>query len=259
MQDLKVSIVQSDIAWEDPASNLIEFEKKIDSLGGTTDLIILPEMFSTGFTMNAPPLAEKPNGKSVEWMQKMAQKRNAVIIGSLVIAEKGRYLNRLFCVFSDGKIQSYDKRHLFRMADEHNIYSAGNSQLVVKVKDWRIAPFVCYDLRFPVWSRNVKQAYDALVFVANWPARRASHWKILLKARAIENQAFCIGVNRVGTDGLGVSYKGSSAIIDPLGNEVIAAADGENVQTGRLSVTKLTRFREKFPAWMDSDSFKIDE
>lgn len=259
MQDLKVTIIQTDIIWEDPVANLTEFEKKIDSVDEPTDLIILPEMFNTGFTMNAAVLAQRPDGPVLEWMRKMAVKKSCALMGSLIIEEDTKYYNRFYCVFADGKTAYYDKRHLFRMAGEHNIYSSGKTRRIVRIKDWKIGLFVCYDLRFPVWSRVVNRDCDILVFVANWPMRRASHWQLLLKARAVENQAFCIGVNRVGRDGLGIDYQGDSAIIDPLGMEIIALPKSEATRTGTLSAMQLQRFREKFPAWMDSDIFNIKE
>lgn len=259
MQDLKVAIVQTDIAWEDPVANLRGFEKKLDSLTEAVDLIILPEMFTTGFTMNAPMLADTMDGAGPRWMQKMAAQKNAVLIGSMIIREDDRFYNRSFCVYPDKKTVYYDKRHLFRMVGEHNIYSSGKIKRIVDVKGWRLALFVCYDLRFPVWSRCVNRDYDALVYVANWPQSRASHWQLLLKARAVENQAFCLGVNRVGRDGLGIDYRGDSAIIDPLGQEIVNARNSESIQVRILSGAQIKHFREKFPAWMDSDQFKIKE
>jgi len=259
MQDLKVAIVQSDIAWEDPVANLRSFEKKLDSLTEAVDLIVLPEMFTTGFTMNAPEWADGMDGAGPRWMQKMAARKNAVLMGSLIIRENNRCFNRSFCVYPDKKTVYYDKRHLFRMAGEHNIYSSGKIKRIVDVKGWRLALFVCYDLRFPVWSRCVNREYDALIYVANWPQSRASHWQLLLKARAVENQAYCIGVNRVGVDGLGIDYRGESLVVDPLGKEIVNAGNGESIQTAILSGPRITHFREKFPAWMDSDLFKIEE
>jgi len=257
MQDLKVSIIQSDLAWENPEQNLASFSEKIDSIKEETDLIVLPEMFTTAFSMNAEEFAETDNGRTVKWMINKAQDKNADLIASLIIKENESYYNRLYWVKSDGKFEFYDKRHLFRMAGEHKIYSAGKNKLISSIKGWRILPLVCYDLRFPVWARG-KNDFDIIVFIANWPERRSSHWRLLLKARAVENQAFAIGVNRVGKDGHNIEYRGDSAIIDPLGNVIIEEANKEFTHTETLSWKKLDDYRNKFPVWKDSDTFKIE-
>ncbi len=200
MQDLKVTLIQSKIFWEDTKKNFLHFGKRIESIKEKTDLIILPEMFSTGFTMNASALADKPDGESAEFLRYWSKKKKAYICGSVIIKDKGRFYNRLLLSSPDGKIFHYDKRHLFRMGDEHTVYSTGNKQLIVRIKNWRVAFFICYDLRFPVWLRN-QNSYDLAVFVANWPERRIYHWNRLLLARAIENQSYIAGVNRIGIDG----------------------------------------------------------
>ena len=257
MQDLTVTIIQADLVWENKAANLNRFERLLQDVPRQSDLAVLPEMFSTAFTMNAAPLAEPPDGPTVRWLQEQAQKRDIHLITSLIVKEKEKYYNRLFFVRPDGALFSYDKRHLFRMARENEVYSAGNDLLTVEVKGWRVRSFICYDLRFPVWTRNTNDAYDLAVFIANWPERRAQHWITLLKARAIENQSYVVGVNRVGRDGLQIEYSGDSMIVDPLGNEPAHLRRQEGLHTERLSARTLTSYRRKFPVWMDSDSFEI--
>jgi len=259
MQDLKVTIIQSDLVWENPEKNLQNFSSQIDAIKEQTDLIILPEMFATGFTMNAQKLAEENDGRTVQWMKSKATEKNADLIGSVIIKEDSGFYNRLFWVKSDGNVLKYDKRHLFRMADEHKIYKAGSTKLIADVKGWNVCPLICYDLRFPVWSRGESLNFDLLIYIANWPERRSSHWRLLLQARAIENQAYVAGVNRVGKDGLDINYRGDSAIIDPLGNIIKQEAEQEFIHTENLSAKRLQDYRKKFPVWMDSDSFKIKE
>jgi omega-amidase len=256
MQDLKVTIIQSDLVWEDIESNLNNFSEKLDQIANDTDLIILPEMFTTAFTMNAEKLAETDNGRTLKWMIDKAKAKDADLIGSVIIGEDTKYYNRLYWVKPDGTFFKYDKRHLFRMAGEHNIYSPGWQKIVSKIKGWRVFPLVCYDLRFPVWSRG--SDYDVIVYVANWPEKRSSHWRLLLQARAIENQAYVIGVNRVGTDGLNINYRGDSSIINPLGKIIKEGSEVEFIHTEALSWDRLERYREKFPVWMDADVFKIE-
>lgn len=258
MQDLTVSIIQSFLHWEDPEKNLEMFAQKIDQISEATDLIVLPEMFTTGFTMNAALLAEADNDRTLLWLKSKAKDKNADIMGSVIIKDHGVYFNRLFWIQKNGNVLRYDKRHLFRMADEHKIYTAGQKRILGEINGWTILPLVCYDLRFPVWARQQKPKYDLILYVANWPERRSSHWRILLKARAIENQAYAIGVNRVGKDGLDIYYRGDSAIIDPLGNIIKQEADIEFIHTETLSWEKLERYRKKFPVWMDADTFSID-
>ena len=253
---LKITIVQSDLVWENIDANIKEFSNKLENLQNS-DLIILPEMFNTGFSMNSKNLAEKPNGKSLNWLINLAKTKQSAVIASLIINENNNFYNRLYFVFPDGKYEFYNKRHLFRMANEHNYYTAGTNDLIINYKGFKIKPLVCYDLRFPVWSRN-KNDYDLLIYIANWPERRNEPWKVLLKARAIENQSFVVGVNRVGTDGNNVIFSGDSAVINPKG-EIISStkAHQENVETIEINLKELQDFREKFPAYIDADKFEI--
>jgi omega-amidase len=253
MQNLKVSLIQTQLFWEDKQANLTMLEKKIDKIK-QTDLIILPEMFNSGFTMHAQDCAEDMEGPSFFWLQKISAEKHADIIGSLIISENGNYYNRLMWVKPEGKIYSYDKRHLFRIEGEDKVYTRGKSKLTVELKGWRVRPFICYDIRFPVWTRNFGKEYHAAVFIANWPEKRSFHWKTLLIARAIENQAYVIGVNRVGKDGNGISYSGDSAVIDAAGNILIKKTQLECVKTVTLSLSALEEYRESFPVWMDADS-----
>lgn len=262
MQDLKITIVQSNLNWENIDANLKMFSQKISSIGEATDLIVLPEMFSTGFTMNNKVVAEKMNGKAVTWMKERAKEKNCVLTGSVVIEENGKFFNRLVWMRPDGTFETYDKRHLFRYANEQDHYNAGTKKLIVELKGWKICPMVCYDLRFPVWSRNKNvdgnSEYDILLFVANWPERRNHPWKTLLMARAMENQAYVIGVNRIGADGNNVIHSGDSAAINFKG-EVISKtkAHEESVETVLISKNELDEWRKIFPAWMDADQFKV--
>ncbi|MGY5849152.1 amidohydrolase [Salegentibacter sp. F14] len=216
---LYTALLQVDLKWEDPQANRSLFSKEIKALSDQVDLIILPEMFTTGFSMNAEKLAEKNDGLSFNWMKEMAGLKNAAITGSLIITENGKYYNRLFFVFPDGSFKSYDKRHTFTLAKEDRTYTAGNERLIVNYKGWKICPLICYDLRFPVWSRNT-EAYDLLIYVANWPEKRVAAWDALLKARAIENMSYCIGINRTGIDGSGHNYSGHSAAYNCLGENL---------------------------------------
>jgi len=253
---LNITIVQSDLVWENVDANLEMFSKKIAPITNT-DIIALPEMFNTGFSMNSKNLSETVNGKSVNWLKQQAKNKNAVIIASLIIKEDDNYFNRLFWVNPDGTYEYYNKRHLFRMANEHNYYTAGTKELIINYKGWRIKPLICYDLRFPVWARN-KNDYDLLIYVANWPERRAEPWKILLKARAIENQAYVVGVNRVGTDGNDVIFSGDSAIIDTYGKVISTIkAHENNFESIDISLSELNSFKEKFPVGLDADKFRI--
>ena len=253
MSDLTVTIIQSELVWEDPAANLAMFDEKLEGLQGNTDLIVLPEMFSTGFSMEPEPVARPMESEAVEWLQKTATTLKVHLTGSVMIVDAGCYYNRLLWATPVGDLYSYDKRHLFRMAGEDKVYTGGQKLLTLRVRDWKIRPFVCYDLRFPAWSRNLDNAYDAAIYVANWPARRAEHWKALLKARAIENLIYVIGVNRVGADGNGLAYSGDSTVIDPVGNILFAIHDEPAVRTATLSREILENWRREFPAWMDAD------
>jgi len=218
MNQLRVSIIQSNLIWEEAEANRSHFEKELEMLP-ETDLVVLPEMFTTGFTMNAKGNAEAVNGSTFLWMKSLAIKHQFAITGSIIIEEKGNFYNRLLFVKPDGSVYNYDKRHTFTLAGEDKVYTSGKNKLIVEYKGWKICPLICYDLRFPVWIRNAEN-YDLLVFVANWPERRIAAWDVLLRARAIENMAYCIGVNRVGKDGNGHVYKGHSAAYDVLGEKV---------------------------------------
>ena len=269
MQDLKVTIIQANLHWENIEANLKMFSDKITSIKEQTDFIVLPEMFSTGFTMNNKPLAETMKGKTVNWMKQMAKEKNCVVTGSVIIEEKKKYYNRLIWMLPNGKYKTYDKRHLFRYADEQKYYTAGKKKLIVKLNGWKICPLVCYDLRFPVWIRNeykkdpstslrVTAEYDALIFVANWPERRNYPREALLIARAIENQSYVIGVNRVGKDDGDINHSGDSVVINPQGEVISKAKPNEEIiMTVSLSYTALEEWRKKFPAWMDADKFTI--
>lgn len=253
MQDLKVTLIQADLNWEKIEANLEMFDARIDAIAEPCDLIVLPEMFSTGFSMSAESLAEPMSGRAVAWMQAKAQALKTVIAGSLIIDQSGKYYNRLVWACPDGSVATYDKKHLFRYADEDSVYTAGTERTTMVLNGWRVRPFICYDLRFPIWCRNLDLAYDLALFVANWPARRSAHWRKLLVARAIENQSYVMGVNRVGIDGNGHAYDGASAIINPLGEAVFEAADEAIIQTATLSHRQLVDYRKAFPAWKDAD------
>jgi predicted amidohydrolase len=257
MDALKITLLQTSLVWEDPQKNREHFGKLLKKIRkGATDIIVLPEMFTTGFTMNARNLAEKMNGSTVTWMKEQAMEKDAVVCGSLIITEKGKYFNRLVWVQPDGKTFHYDKRHLFRMASEHKTYSQGNKKLVVKFRGWNICPLVCYDLRFPVWSRNDGKT-DLMIFVANWPEKRSYAWKQLLIARAIENQAYVAGLNRVGNDGKDIPYSGDSVVLDPLGLPISSGGNRQKIFTITIRKTSLLAFRKAFPVDLDRDNFRI--
>ncbi|PIE67244.1 MAG: amidohydrolase [Deltaproteobacteria bacterium] len=253
MQDLKVALIQAELAWENPDANLERFGKRIDHLRGAVDLIVLPEMFTTGFSMHPQRLAQPMDGKVVAWMHKQSKRAGADLVGSLTITENGCYYNRLVWVQPDGALHWYDKKHLFRYADEHLVYTAGRDRLSVICRGWRIRPFICYDLRFPIWTRNLNNVYDATLFVANWPQRRSSHWKALLTARAIENQCYVAGVNRVGIDGNDHRYSGDTRVVSPAGEILVGASHVETSLICRFSASELESCRRVFPAWKDAD------
>ena len=257
MQNLKLTVIQTELIWEDIQANLARMSQKIDTIEHPTDLIVLPEMFTTGFSMNAADLAQEMEGSAVEWLVATAAQCQADIVGSIMIKDKGSYYNRLCWASPDGKLETYDKRHLFRMAGEDKVYTPGERVIIVKLKEWRIRPYICYDLRFPVWNRNVGGNYDLAIFVANWPSTRASHWKTLLQARAIENQAYVVGVNRVGTDGNGRYHSGDTSVFDPSGHTLFQCAHVEITQTLTLNAQTLKRYRAEFPVWMDADQFDV--
>ncbi|CAI8330817.1 MAG: 2-oxoglutaramate amidase [Flavobacterium sp. SCGC AAA160-P02] len=254
---LNIVGIQANIIWENPQANLISFKRKIDLLEGEVDLIILPEMFSTGFTMQPSLVAERMDGKTIRWMQDLANTKQVGIVGSLVIEENQRYFNRALFVHPDGQIQSYDKRHLFSLAGEDKAYCPGNHRVIVEFKGWRIFPLICYDIRFPVWSRFVDD-YDLLLYMANWPTERIIAWDTLLKARAIENMSYCIGVNRVGKDANDYQYNGQSAVYDFLGAQLTTTAkEKEAVLSCVLNKTQQEEMREKLKFLHDKDKFKI--
>ncbi|WP_420385525.1 amidohydrolase [Roseivirga sp.] len=256
MQDLKLALIQSDIHWHEIGANLAMFEEKIWQIQEEVDVILLPEMFQTGFTMEHNGLAEPMNFNTFKWMRQMASQKNAVVCGSYIVKEDGQVFNRLLWMQPDGAFYKYDKRHLFRMANEHDHFDMGKDRLIVEWRGWKICPMICYDLRFPVWSRNVNLEYDLLLYVANWPAVRVNAWDALLKARAIENVSYTIGLNRVGKDGVGIEYNGHAGAYSPKG-EVLTFSDQEEILIVSLSGEDLLRFREKFPAQLDADRFEI--
>lgn len=264
MQDLRITLIQSDIHWEEIDANLSMFEEKIWRISGATDVIVLPEMFNTGFSMSAPKLAEHMNMRTFKWMRQMADQCGALVMGSYIVRVHEKYFNRLVWMEPGGNYKTYDKRHLFRMANEHKVFSAGESLLVANWKGWKICPMICYDLRFPVWSRNrwepasKRMMYDVAVYVANWPTARIEAWDTLLKARAIENLCYTVGVNRVGTDESGIEYNGHSAVISPKGETIFVHENVEVAHTVELNAHSLQAFRDRFPAYMDADDFNIE-
>jgi len=255
MENLTVTVVQTTLHWHQPEKNRAMLDQKLSSLTQPTNLIILPEMFTTGFSMAAPELAETMAGLTLPWLAAQAEKYQAVITGSLIIKEENNYFNRLIWMQPDGNYQHYDKRHLFRMAGETEIFTAGQHKLILTLKGWRICPLICYDLRFPVWSRNRQNEYDLLLYVANWPEKRRLTWQNFLPARANENQAYVIGVNRVGIDGNHISYSGDSSVYDYLGQTLWQQYQEEAVQTLTLDGTALEAYRKAFPAYLDADDF----
>lgn len=261
MSELTVSLVQLPLYWEQPAKNRSSIEH-IASQIDSTDLIILPEMFTTGFSMNVSDQAEQMDGPTIDWMRKMADNHQAIVCGSLIIQDKGRFYNRLIWMQPNGSFEYYDKRHLFSMADENKHFKAGEKKLITHLKGWKICPLICYDLRFPVWSRNtnteLEYEFDLLIYIANWPSPRTSAWEKLLYARAIENQCYIAGVNRVGKDEKGLDYDGSSLLIDMKGDTIWKGNKGETiVQTQRIDLSTLQEFRQKFPAIRDADQFQF--
>ncbi len=254
---MKVVLIQTDIVWEKIEENLIHFEQKISLIESDTDLVILPEMFSTGFTMNPEKVAETNSGPTVSWMLQVAKKHQTAITGSVIIEENGKYYNRLFFVSPDGEVQFYDKRHLFTLAGEQHKYTKGKEKLIIDYKGWRICLLICYDLRFPVFSRNTEN-YDLLIYVASWPEKRIKAWDILLKARAVENMAYTIGVNRTGIDPSNLHYNGHSQAIDSLGEYVLEPQENEGVFHIHLDPEKQSEIRKKFGFLNDKDSFVLD-
>ena len=264
MQDLRISLVQGATRWHDPAGNRGYYAELIAPLANETDLVILPETFTSGFSNDAIDKAEGMDGTTVAWIREQASKLGAAVTGSVQMHTEQGVFNRLLWATPDGELQHYDKRHLFRYAGEHKRYAAGSERLTVEWKGWRINPLVCYDLRFPVYSRNRYNVeregqldFDLQIFVANWPAARAHAWKTLLRARAIENLCYVAAVNRVGVDGNGLEYSGDSAVIDFMGQPLIETTGEEGVVGATISAAGLAAHRERFPAMLDGDSFSL--
>jgi predicted amidohydrolase len=254
---MKISLIQHDIIWEDKTVNLRNLELLISPLLNNTDIIVLPEMFSTGFSMNPDRLCEPPGKETFTWMRSIAEKGNFGLCGSYIVCEKDRFYNRFVFVSPEEEVWKYDKRHLFSMAGEDSFFTPGKERLTFNFRGARITPYICYDLRFPVWSRNRNES-DLIIYTANWPEKRRDVWNTLLKARAIENQCYVVGVNRTGTDGNGVKYWGESVIIHPYGDIIASAGpDKECVITGEISISALSEFRKKFPVLKDADDFTL--
>ena len=253
---MKIAIIQSDLYWEDASKNRKSFESKINQIDSEVNLVVLPEMFSTGFTMNAAEVAETMQGETVSWLQSLAKQKNFAITGSLIIVENEKYYNRMLFVFPSGEIQYYDKRHLFSLAGEDKFYTNGNKKVIVEYLDWKICLQVCYDLRFPVFARNVEN-YDLLLYVANWPKVRTNAWDSLLKARAIENLSYVVGVNRVGLDANNYEHIGHSQAIDFLGNYILEPQETENVFVAELDKNVMLETRKKLDFLSDKDFFEI--
>ncbi|MBX7108720.1 MAG: amidohydrolase [Chitinophagales bacterium] len=254
--DLHITFIQSALHWENRAANLEMFAGKINSISEATDLILLPEMFTTGFSMQPEKFAETMDGEAVQWMAAMAAGKKAVICGSLMMKDGEYYFNRLVWMRPDGTCSYYDKRHLFGLGEENQHYTAGSKRIIVEWKGWKFLPLICYDLRFPVWARNTEN-YDVLLYLANWPERRINAWKTLLEARAIENQCYVVGVNRVGDEDSGIHYTGESSVIDPKGEVLIREHRQEVVKTFALSGRQLAKIRESLPFLKDRDNFEI--
>lgn len=261
MSNLLVTVIQTNLHWEDKKANLQMLEEKIGNIKERTEVVVLPEMFSTGFSMKPEQLAEIMEGETVQWMKRVAAERKIILTGSVIIKEKENYYNRLIWMLPNGQYGVYDKRHRFAFAGEDKHYTAGTKRLIASVKGWKINLQVCYDLRFPVWARQQSQPdgpeYDILIYVANWPERRSHAWKTLLQARAIENQCYVIGVNRVGNDGNTIYHSGDSMIIDPMGEVLYHKKDQEDVFTISLDKKHMETIREKLPFLRDADGFLI--
>lgn len=268
MSTLTITTIQTALYWEDKAANLRMLEEKINQIGQKTEIVVLPEMFSTGFSMKPELLAETMEGETIAWMKRIAQQKRIVLTGSVIIEADGEYYNRLLWMLPNGQYGFYDKRHLFAYAGEHEHYTPGHKRLIASVKGWKINLLICYDLRFPVWARqatplteeqaaNPAPEYDLMIYVANWPERRNHAWKTLLQARAIENQSFVVGVNRVGKDGNEINHSGDSMVVDPLGEVLYTKAHEEDIHTITLQKEKLEEIRHKLPFLEDADNFII--
>ena len=256
-ENIKITIVQSDIIWENKTANLIKYDNVLSKITEETDLIVLPEMFSTGFLMNPEKFSENTEGEAFTWLKNKSVEKNCVITGSIITKDNNKYYNRLIWFEPNGNSDFYDKRHLFSFAGEDKHYTSGNKLLIKEIKSWKIRPLICYDLRFPVWSRN-RNNYDILIYIANWPERRKDAWSTLLKARAIENQCFVVGVNRIGIDGSGINHSGDSVVLDYFGKELSSIKPfEESYQTIEISYKELYDFRQKFNTYQDSDNFEI--
>lgn len=259
MNNLKITTVQTKLFWEDSKKNLAHFSKLLKTVKpDKTDVIVLPEMFNTGFTMNVKGCAQQMGGPAMQWMHLMAYEKNAAVCGSIIIEEHGNYYNRLIWMNPGGAHAHYDKRHLFTMANENKVFTSGHKKLILLLKGWRICPFICYDLRFPVWMRNHNE-YDVSVVVANWPEKRIYAWKQLLIARAIENQSYVVALNRIGRDGNKINYTGDSIVLDPLGKKISKTkSNTESVETIELQMDLLEELRHSFPVLNDADNYHID-
>lgn len=258
MHPLKISIVQTDIAWENKQENLRMLREKLHALRGTTEIVVLPEMFSTGFTMKSRELAEPVSGITVRILKELAADFQLALCGSFICSERSNYYNRAFFITPEGEEFYYDKRHLFRMGNEAEYFSSGNNKLIISYRGWNICLLVCYDLRFPVWSRNVNNEYDLLIYMASWPQARRLAWDTLLCARALENMCYVCGVNRIGVDGNKLIYNGGSVVFSPKGEPLASVPDGEEgIETVSLSLISLQQLRDKFPVWKDADAFRL--
>ncbi|WP_298116476.1 amidohydrolase [Flavobacterium sp.] len=253
---MKIALIQTELSWENPNENVALLQDNINTISQYVDLIVLPEMFTSGFTMNPQNVAESMDGATISWLKKTAKNKNCAITGSLVIEENGNYYNRLVFVFPSGEIQSYDKRHLFSLAGEDKVYTSGTKKLIAEYKGFKICPLICYDLRFPVFSRNIED-YDVLIYVANWPKPRTNAWDILLKARAVENMCYAIGVNRVGTDNNNHEYIGHSQVVDYLGNYIQEPTEKEGILFVELNKKEMLETRKKLNFLNDRDNFKL--
>lgn len=261
MSTLTITGIQARLHWEDPSANRKMFEEKINSISEKTEIVIIPETFSTGFSMKPKELAETMDGETIQWMKRVAAEKKVILTGSIIIKEKGNYYNRLIWMLPNGQHGTYDKRHLFNYGGEGSEFTPGTKRLIASAKGWKINLLVCYDLRFPVWARQQVQddgpEYDLLVYVANWPDRRVHAWRTLLQARAIENQCYVVGVNRVGHDGNNINHSGDSMVVDPMGEVVYSTSYDEDVFTITLHKEKLEEVRAKLPFWKDGDNFMI--
>jgi omega-amidase len=255
----RVTLAQQPLHWHEPAANRAHFAELLAPVRGATDLVVLPEMFTTGFTMQPEQYAEAADGATRDWLLEQAQTLDAAVGGSVAVNDRGRCFNRFMFATPGGELYSYDKRHLFRMGGEHRHYSAGGHAMIIEFRGLRLCPLVCYDLRFPVWSRRRPELdYDLVIYAANWPAPRRHAWQALLRARAIENQAFCVGVNRVGNDGGGHAYLGDSVVLDFMGMPLLELGDAARVATVPIDPDAVREWRDRFPAHLDADAFSLE-